>query len=97
MKKFIVCAVAALAAASSSGCGAGQNNVDACKRFVTAAKCGSTDLSTSFSCDSYANTTCDISTYFDCAAAHYVCTNGSYDSAKLQSFSTDCAAKATCH
>ncbi|MBX7113079.1 MAG: hypothetical protein K1X64_02005 [Myxococcaceae bacterium] len=94
MKKLFVLAALVVTAV---GCGsAGANNVEACKRFLTASKCGSVDISSSFSCDSYANTSCDISSYFDCASSHYVCSNGQYDSAKIQSFAADCAAKATC-
>jgi hypothetical protein len=54
------------------------------------------NISATFPCDSYANTACDVSAYFDCATSHYVCNNGTYDQAKLASFSADCAAKATC-
>ena len=80
-----------------SACGSpGANNVAACKKWVTAAACGSVDISASFPCENYANTTCDISAYFDCATAHYVCVNGTYDSAKLSTFGADCAAKAAC-
>lgn len=94
MKKFLALAVVCLAVV---GCGgAGANNVAACKKFVTAVKCGSVDISTTFSCDSYANTTCDISAYFDCATSHYTCTNGMYDQAKLSSFTADCTSKAVC-
>ena len=81
---------------SSCGASAGANNVAACKTFYTALKCGTTDLSGSTStCDSYANTTCDISGYFACLQTHYVCSNGMYDSAK-QSTIGECAAKAVC-
>ena len=94
MKKLLCLAALAVAVV---GCGSpGANNVAACKRFVTAANCGSMNISATFPCDSYANTACDVSAYFDCATSHYVCNNGTYDQAKLASFSADCAAKATC-
>lgn len=94
MKKLLCLAALAVVAV---GCGSpGANNVAACKRFVAAADCGGASISATFPCDSYANTACDISAYFDCAASHYVCSNGTYDQAKLQSFSSDCAAKAVC-
>ncbi len=90
MKKLLAGMVVAVALA---GCG-GADNVGACKKFVEAAKCGTAAFT--FDCDVYKNTTCDISSYFNCAAEHYVCKDGMYDAAKLGTFSTDCASKATC-
>ena len=86
-----------LSALSFSACGgAGANDVAACKSFYASLKCGTTDLtSTASSCDSYANTTCDISAYFTCLQSHYVCTNGSYESTKVKT-SGECSAKAVC-
>ncbi|HNN90935.1 MAG TPA: hypothetical protein PKI03_01650 [Pseudomonadota bacterium] len=77
------------------GCG-GPDNVKACNDFKEKAKCGSASASLdSFDCNSYKNTACDISEYFNCLGQYYVCVNGSYDSAKL-SMVTSCASKAVC-
>ena len=98
MKKLI--AVSAFAVPCLTvGCGAsaGANNVSSCKAYVKASTCGTTTAFPASTCDGYANTTCDISAYFDCAKSHYVCLDGgTYDSSKLSTFSADCAAKATC-
>ncbi len=80
-----------------SACGsAGANNVSSCKAFYSTLKCGSTDLTgQTSSCAAYGNTNCDISAYFDCWSTHYVCSNGSYDMAALQT-AGQCSTKATC-
>ncbi|MGA9524006.1 MAG: hypothetical protein WBV82_21270 [Myxococcaceae bacterium] len=94
MKTIRVGLLTALAL-TTLACG-GPDNVGACKRFLESTKCGSVDISETFNCEVYQNTTCDLSPYFDCAASHYVCQNGQYDQSKLSTFGTDCAAKATC-
>ncbi len=91
MKKLFV-AVGALVALL----GCGPDNVSACKKFMESTKCGTVDISSSFNCDAYKNTTCDIAPYFTCASEHYVCKDGQFDSAKLATFSADCLPKATC-
>jgi hypothetical protein len=96
MKNTIAATLLALALASCGVGSAGSNNVSACKNFLASAKCGTYDVSAAFNCDAYANSACDVSAYFDCAATHYVCSNGMYDQTKLDSFSADCAAKAVC-
>jgi hypothetical protein len=91
MKKFLF---GVLAATALVGCGA--DNVGACKKWKTAAACGSnTTTLDAINCDSYANTTCDISEYFNCMSTAYVCTNGTYDTAKLAN-AANCASKAVC-
>ena len=93
MKKRLLPFFAALGLAA---CG-GPDNVATCKSFVQSAKCGSVDISTQVNCDAYANTSCDISGYFDCLKTKYVCTsNGTYDTTKLATVG-DCTAQATCH
>ncbi len=86
-----------LSVISFSSCGSpGPANVAACKSLYTSLKCGTVDLSSSASaCESYANTTCDISAYFACLQSHYVCTNGQFDTAK-QSTIGECASQAVC-
>jgi hypothetical protein len=76
-------------------CGAGPDNVAACKRYASALKCGSMDLSSSVNCSQFDNTTCDISSYFDCSASYFVCKNGMFDSARFATAS-QCASKAVC-
>ncbi len=93
MKKLLALSAVAF---SLFACGPGPSNVAACKKFLMSASCGSVDVTSSFNCDSFKDTTCDVSEYFNCASSHYVCTNGMYDTAKLSSFSTDCASKAVC-
>ena len=81
---------------SLAGCG-GADNVGACEKWKTAAKCG-TAANAGFdaiTCSSYANLSCDISDYFDCLSTAYVCTNGMYDVSKLSN-ATNCASKAVC-
>jgi len=96
MKKLIS-AVTLTVLALACGNSAGSNNVTACKNFLAQASCGSTDLTTQFNCDSYQNTNCDISAYFDCASTHFVCTDaGTYDPNKQSTFGADCASKAQC-
>ena len=96
--KTIVLLASLVSVLSFSSCGGnvGADNVAACKTFYTALKCGTNDLSSGASvCESYKNTTCDISLYFACLQTHYVCSNGMYDSAK-QSTIGECTSKATC-
>lgn len=80
MKKLLLGGLLAL-----SGCGGvGATNVTACKGLVSKLKCGTaTAPVTDTICDGYVNTVCDYSTYFRCLEGAYVCTNGSYDTAKL--------------
>lgn len=92
MRKTLVGILFALSAAA---CG-GVDNVGSCRNFVEKVKCGSVDISSQVNCDAYANTTCDISDYFDCLSTKYVCVDGMYDTSKL-STAGECAAKATCN
>ena len=78
---------------SLAACG-GVDNVGACERWKTAVKCGSANVD-AISCSAYANTTCDISAYFDCLSTAYVCVNGQYDTSKLAN-SSACTSKAVC-
>lgn len=92
MKRSLLLALAALC--TLAACGA--DNVSACNRWKDAVKCGTnTTAIDSISCSAYANTTCDISAYFDCLSTAYVCVNGSYDTSKLGNASA-CASKAVC-
>jgi hypothetical protein len=94
MNKLVLSFLCLFAAA---GCGGSDHdNVAACKDFIQKVKCGTVDISNQVNCDSYANTTCDISPYFDCLSTKYVCVNGSYDTSKLATLS-ECARKAQCH
>lgn len=80
--------------ASLAACG-GPDNVGACQKFVNAVKCGSVDISGTYNCQSFSNTSCDITEYFNCLTSHYVCNNGQYDTAKLSTVN-ECATKAVC-
>jgi hypothetical protein len=94
MNKLVLSFLCLVAAA---GCGGPSfDNVESCKTFVQKVKCGSVDISAQVNCDTYANTNCDISDYFDCLSTKYVCVNGAYDNSKLATLS-ECATKATCH
>lgn len=92
MKKSLF--TGALIALALSACG-GADNVAACKRWKEAVKCGTSSAVDAINCEAYANTTCDISDYFDCLSTAYVCMNGQYDSSKLGNASA-CASKAVC-
>jgi hypothetical protein len=95
MKKLSL-TLAALGALTLAACGA-ADNVGACNRFKSAAACGTSAASVlaAYSCDGYANLTCDISDYFDCLSTAYVCVNGQYDGTKAQN-AAGCASKAIC-
>ena len=98
MKKMLLGIGMIVSLALACGNSAGSNNVQACKNFLTKASCGTTNLTTQFNCDSYQNTSCDISAYFDCASTHFVCTDaGTYDPTAQASFAADCASKAQCN
>jgi hypothetical protein len=71
------------------------DNVGACREFVEAVECGTSNVSAQYPCENFASTTCDIADYFDCLADKYVCVNGMYDSAKL-AMVTECAPLASC-
>jgi hypothetical protein len=73
----------------------GTDNVTACNNFLSAASCGAVNLSGQYNCDAFKAQTCDLSSYFDCLSKHYVCSNGTYDSSKLQS-AGECAPMAVC-
>ena len=99
MNKLVLSFLSLLTVTAMGGCGGGSDktdNVAACKAFVAKVKCGDVDISTQVDCDLYANTTCDISDYFDCLETKYVCVNGAYDESKLATIS-DCTAKASCN
>ncbi|MGE0868047.1 MAG: hypothetical protein AB7P03_05790 [Kofleriaceae bacterium] len=83
---------------SVSACGGSDetDNVAACEAFVEQVKCGSIDISNQANCSAYAQTTCDISDYFDCLADKYVCVNGMYDEAKLATLD-ECIPKSSCN
>src|SRR5262249_31290030 len=69
------------------------DNVTACQNWVSATKCGMTDISMLVKCDTYKNvTTCDISGYFDCLTMNTKCNNGVLDASGWAS----CAQKAQC-
>jgi hypothetical protein len=95
MNKLVLSFLCLVAVAGCGGGGSTVDNVDACKKFVAKVKCGTVDISSQVNCDAYANTSCDISAYFDCLSGAYVCVNGSYDTTKLATAS-DCASKAVC-
>jgi hypothetical protein len=90
MKKLFA---AALLSIAMVGCG--PDNAGACKKFVAAVKCGTDTTFTDAYCDAYKNLSCDVTPFFDCMSAAYVCTNGQYDSTKLANAST-CSSKAVC-
>lgn len=93
----LISALACLSVVSFSACGAGTNNVSACKSLVSKLKCGSTPAPISESaCDAYKDTTCDISEYFTCMEGAYVCKDGNYDPSKAATAS-NCISKATCN
>lgn len=94
MKRVLI-ASATAAVLSILACSSAPDNVGACKKFASALKCGTTDLSASYNCDSYKQTSCDIAKYFDCLTGHLVCTNGAFDTAKLGTIS-ECANLVTC-
>lgn len=94
MKRLFFTAVVSLATLAACG---GTDNVGACNNWKAKAACGSSSATTlaAINCDLYANTTCDISGYFNCLSTAYVCVNGSYDSSKLGNASS-CASQAIC-
>ena len=93
-KTWCVTAAMALGVVACGG-SPGANNKAACEAFVQNVKCGTVDISAQVPCTSYENTTCDISAYFDCLSAAYVCVNGMYDPAKLATASA-CQSQAVC-
>lgn len=88
MKKLMF-SIAALAALALTGCG-GVNNVESCNNWKNKVSC----VGATVDCSVYANTTCDISAYFDCLSTAYTCNGNtlSTDATKLSA----CASKATC-
>ena len=76
------------------GGGGGADNVTACQSFVKSVSCAGS-LASSFNCDAYASTSCDISSYFDCLSTKYVCVGGQLDSSKL-STASECTSLASC-
>lgn len=93
MRKLLaaVAAVGFLAACP----GPGEANAAACKDFIAKLKCGTQDYTSSYNCDAYKNTTCDISDYFECLTPKYECVNNQFDTTKLGTVS-ECTSKATC-
>ena len=67
------------------------DNVAACNDFVDAFDCSQIDLTQFVMCDVYANTTCDVSAYFDCLADNVTCSSTGFADA-----GTMCASLATC-
>ena len=95
MRKVLTIMVAVASLSGLAGCG-GTDNVASCNKWKTAVACGTASSTLdAINCDAYANTTCDISAYFDCLSTAYVCVNGQYDTTKLGNVSA-CASKATC-
>lgn len=92
MRRLLL-AILPVIALGLSACGA--DNVKSCNDWKAKVACGSVSPD-AINCEAYANSTCDISDYFDCLADAYVCENGSYNTEKLQTASA-CASKATCN
>ena len=89
---------------SAGACGSDDStdNVASCKDYVAALDCGSLDISTVYPanfCDAYANTSCDISDYFDCLTSNTMCVlNDPILGDHLdQSGTTMCASMANCN
>ena len=76
------------------GCSVGSDNVAACEAYVNSSDCGDTNASTIVnSCDSFADTECDVSEYFDCLAENVTCTDGVLDTTGAAT----CASKLSCN
>jgi hypothetical protein len=78
---------------SNEGEGSGEiDNVAACNDLVDSLECGGADLGQYVPCDSYAQTTCDFSDYFQCLEDEFTCTDGAFDPTAWMG----CASLATC-
>jgi hypothetical protein len=59
--------------------GPGISTQQACSDFVDAGHCGSVDLSMTYNCTQFAESSCNLAPYFECLTPHYVCNNGQLD------------------
>jgi hypothetical protein len=78
MKKVLALLLVSVFAVAMIGCGdddggGAADNVGACEDWLAAMDCGTTDFSSLVDCNAYANTTCDISDYFQCLTDGTTC------------------------
>jgi hypothetical protein len=99
MKKIVLAlGFLSMVGALAIGCG-GPDNVGACENYNTTVnelKCLG-DVKVDLDCSVYAETSCDVSEYFDCVSSHVKCVDDTtFDSAEYAKIS-ECSEFATCN